>query len=195
MTRQCWRRMLDFLFYCFLGILFTYIILLVLILMGDCDLYLQFASKFGKKPSKHFNFLKQICHRIIIFFVYRSLDLPNPQCATSSHNIKGRGILKEWEECKITCLCRLLFQTFNEMYKSFQVHWKEKLFGSQGLRVELVNVWHMSLRKQDVNFVCRLAENRNWTELKNNAFVSSIYVWQSEWFDLLCQVQYRSDPT
>lgn len=43
--------MLDFLFYCFLGILFTYIILLVLILMGDCDLYLQFASKFGKKPS------------------------------------------------------------------------------------------------------------------------------------------------
>nr|XP_022329120.1 dehydrogenase/reductase SDR family member 7-like [Crassostrea virginica] len=41
--------MLDLLFYLFLGVLSIYAVLTVLILFGDCDLYLQLASKFGKK--------------------------------------------------------------------------------------------------------------------------------------------------
>ncbi|XP_062599259.1 dehydrogenase/reductase SDR family member 7-like [Saccostrea cucullata] len=43
--------MLDYLFYFFLGVVAIYSVLFVLILIGDCDLYLQFAEKFGKKPN------------------------------------------------------------------------------------------------------------------------------------------------
>jgi hypothetical protein len=45
--------MLDLVFYCFLGVWVLYAVLFILILRGDCDLYLQFAAKFGKKPSEH----------------------------------------------------------------------------------------------------------------------------------------------
>ncbi|XP_062589349.1 dehydrogenase/reductase SDR family member 7-like [Saccostrea cucullata] len=43
--------MLDYLFYFFLGVVAIYSVLFVLILIGDCDLYLQFAENFGKKPN------------------------------------------------------------------------------------------------------------------------------------------------
>ncbi|XP_048733855.1 dehydrogenase/reductase SDR family member 7-like [Ostrea edulis] len=43
--------MLDLLFYVFLGVVVLYAVLFILIVAGDCDLYLQFAAKFGKKPS------------------------------------------------------------------------------------------------------------------------------------------------
>ncbi|XP_048733857.2 dehydrogenase/reductase SDR family member 7-like [Ostrea edulis] len=43
--------MLDLLFYGFLGVVVLYAVLFILIVAGDCDLYLQFAAKFGKKTS------------------------------------------------------------------------------------------------------------------------------------------------
>lgn len=129
--------MLDFLFYCFLGILFTYIILLVLILMGDCDLYLQFASKFGKKPSKHFKFLKQICHRTIIFFVYIGvLTYLIPSTQPHRINIKGRCIKSErnakllaYVDCcyKHLMKCTNLFRCIERKscldYRGFEWNW------------------------------------------------------------------------